>query len=217
MTAATAATAPDVLNLPAGVVLHTEHDLAGGTATAVFSPDDTYRYLLTRRWDAALPIACWIMLNPSTATATTTDPTLTRVVQFTADAGCGGLMIVNLFALRSTDPRALRDHKDPVGPHNDLFLRRAAREATGPVIAAWGAQGTLHDRHTAVLNLLNRDQTDLRCYGTTRDISGRQPRHPLYLRGTTTLTPYRPTIRDTQSPEETGSLPNPRPETPTHR
>ena len=33
---------------------------------AVFSPDLTHRYLLTRYWSEAPPLA-WIMLNPSTA------------------------------------------------------------------------------------------------------------------------------------------------------
>lgn len=174
------------------VVLHKERDLAGGVASAVFDTGGRYRYLLTRVWDPSLPLACWIMLNPSTASATTTDPTLTRVVTFTAQAGCGGLAIVNLFALRSVDPRALAHDKDPVGPYNDLFIRRTIRETTGPLIAAWGAQGTLHDRHTAVLALLQQTGAVPHCYGTTSDTSGYQPRHPLYLRGNTTLTPYTP-------------------------
>ncbi|HEY5834928.1 DUF1643 domain-containing protein [Streptomyces sp.] len=170
--------APDVLDPPAGIVLEEEHDLAGNYASAVFDTDGIYRYLLTRVWDPARPLACWIMLNPSTADATTTDPTLTRVVRFTADAGCGGLAIVNLFALRSTDPRHLHHHPDPVGPHNDLFIRHAARTTNGgPVIAAWGAQGTLHNRHTRILSLLAEAGITADCYGTTGAPSGHQPRH----------------------------------------
>lgn len=184
---------PDVLDMPPGTVLDHERDLAGNVATAVFDADGAYRYLLTRVWDPSLPLACWIMLNPSTAGATTTDPTLTRVVKFTAQSGCGGLAIVNLFALRSTDPRALRDHKDPVGPYNDAFIRNAVRETNGgPVIAAWGAQGTLHDRHTAIHTLLAGAGVTAQCYGTTGATSHHQPRHPLYLRGDTTRRSYPP-------------------------
>jgi hypothetical protein len=182
----------EALEAPLGVVRREQCDLAGGVASAVLDEHGTYRYLLTRVWDPARPVACWIMLNPSTADHKATDATLTRVVKFTAEAGCGGLAIVNLFALRSTDPRVLASHPDPVGPYNDLFLRRAVREATGPVIAAWGAQGTLHDRHTAVLDLLGRDATPLHCYGTTGTTSGHQPRHPLYQRADAPLTPYTP-------------------------
>lgn len=184
---------PDVLDLPAGTVLEEESDLAGNTATAVFDSTETYRYLLTRIWNRALPIACWIMLNPSTASASTTDPTLTRVVNFTAAQGLGGLAIVNLFALRSTDPRQLHHHPDPVGPHNGSFIGRAIRETGGgPVIAAWGAMGTLHDRADAVTRLLAEAGITASCYGTTGAHSGQQPRHPLYLHGDTTLCPYLP-------------------------
>jgi hypothetical protein len=194
VTAAPAAPAMPDLDLPPGLHLETGTDLAGGTATAVFDRPHhpRYRYLLTRIWDPAQPIACWIMLNPSTADHATNDATLTRVVKFTADAGCGGLAIVNLFALRSTDPRALRDHPDPVGPHNDSFIRQAVKNATGPVIAAWGAQGTLHGRADTVNALLTSTSTGRNCYGTTSDTSGHQPRHPLYLRGVTPLRPYTP-------------------------
>ena len=37
-----------------------------GTASAVFSEDETYRYLLTRTWGTR-PYVTWVMLNPSTA------------------------------------------------------------------------------------------------------------------------------------------------------
>lgn len=179
--------------LPAGVRLEIVEDMAGGIATTVFDRTETYRYLLTRIWNPKLPLGCWIMLNPSTADHARTDPTLTKTVKFTAAAGCGGLAIVNLFALRSTDPRALRDHKDPVGEHNDMFIRRAVAETRGgPVIAAWGAQGPLHGRAAAVTALLASAGAALNCYGTTAETSGQQPRHPLYLGNETALRPYIP-------------------------
>lgn len=191
---APAAPAMAELDLPPGLHLETATDLAGGTATAITDRPHhpRYRYLLTRIWDTDLPLACWIMLNPSTADHAATDATLTRVVKFTAAAGCGGLAIVNLFALRSTDPRALRDHPDPVGPHNDSVIRHTINTTTGPVIAAWGAQGTLHGRADTVNELLLSTSTGRNCYGTTGDTSGHQPRHPLYLHGAAILRPYTP-------------------------
>lgn len=180
----TTAVTPDILELPAGVIYQIEQDLSGGSASAVFDTSETYRYLLTRVWTPGLPIACWVMLNPSTADAARTDNTLRRVVAFSAAAGCGGCSIVNLFALRSTDPRNLAAHPDPVGPLNDVFLRRAVHTTNGgPVIAGWGAAGTLHGRADAVLGRLRADGIDVHCYGRTSPASGRQPRHPLYLSG----------------------------------
>src|SRR5690348_3176662 len=110
------ATVPDILDLPPGLTLQEERDLAGGRASAVFDTRETYRYLLTRVWDPARPVACWVMLNPSTADAARTDNTLTRVVAFSAAFGCGGAVIVNLFAVRSRHPHILTTHPDPVGP-----------------------------------------------------------------------------------------------------
>lgn len=192
--AATTAAGRPTLPAPAGTVLHQQTDPAGGHASAVTDTTGTYRYALTRTWNPDKTVACWIMLNPSTADHAATDATLTRAVAFTARAGCGGLIIINLFALRSTDPRALRNHKDPVGPHNDAFIHAvvANPDCTGPVIAAWGAQGTLHDRAATVAGFLRTTGTGLNCYGTTGPQSGHQPRHPLYLDRTTHLRPYTP-------------------------
>ena len=47
-------------------------------STAVYSPCERYRYLLTRAWDAKGPKALFIMLNPSTATEVQNDPTVER-------------------------------------------------------------------------------------------------------------------------------------------
>lgn len=190
--AATPAAGRPTLPAPTGTVLHEHTDPAGGHASAVTDTTGTYRYALTRTWNPDKPTACWIMLNPSTADHAATDATLTRTVAFTARAGCGGLIIVNLFALRSTDPRALRNHPDPVGPHNDAFIHAATTGPDRTVIAAWGAQGTLHDRATTVAAILRTTSVSLSCYGTTGPQSGHQPRHPLYLDRTTHLRPYTP-------------------------
>lgn len=183
-------TAP-AIDLPAGLVLEEATSPAGGYASAVYDTASTYRYLLTRIWDRDTPPAVAIMLNPSTATAETADPTLTRCLGYARRAGAGGLVIVNLFALRATNPARLRDHQDPVGPHNDSFIDHAVR-GPGPVIAAWGAGGNLHDRATAVADRLWDAGIPLQCLGTTGPASGRQPRHPLYLAADTSLRPYAP-------------------------
>jgi hypothetical protein len=117
------------------------------------------------------------MLNPSTADAFRTDPTVTRCVRFARRENCGGLVIVNLFALRATDPRELRRHPDPVGAGNDLFIREHCRPGR-LVIAAWGAHGRVRDRGRAVLAMLREARTAVHCLGVT---AGGMPRHPLYL------------------------------------
>lgn len=126
----------------------------------------------------------FVGLNPSTADATHDDPTLRRCVRFARDWGFGGLVLANLFALRSTDPAALRHAADPVGPDNDRHLRRLSRSAD-LTVAAWGTHGALFDRDLAVLPLLHNPH----CLALTR--CGR-PKHPLYLPATLRPVAFRP-------------------------
>ena len=76
---------------------------------AVISQDERHRYSLTRRCGNGPRVCCWIMLNPSTADATTDDPTIRRCVRFTQAWGYNALTVVNLYAWRATDPADLRN------------------------------------------------------------------------------------------------------------
>lgn len=117
------------------------------------------------------------MLNPSTADATRDDATIARCRRRAEALGFGSLEVGNLFALRATDPRRLRQAEDPVGPYNDRHLRALARDAA-LVICAWGNHGRLHGRGDKVLAGLRRRGLSLHSLGHT----GRgEPAHPLYL------------------------------------
>lgn len=185
MSVATVAVPESVLD----VHVEEERDLAGGCAAAVFdSPRRRYRYLLTRIWDPTLSPAVFIMLNPSTAGASQDDPTVRRIVRFARDWERGGVIVVNLFALCSTNPERLRTHPDPVGPHNALFVRQAVQEAD-LVVAAWGAGGVLGDRGTDMGRALIKAGVRLK---TLRLTSTGQPGHPLYVPADTELVDYLP-------------------------
>ena len=160
--------------------------LFAGYYGATLSEDRVYRYLLTRTWAPAGPVMCWIMLNPSTADAMTDDPTIRRCTRFARREDCGGIAVVNLFALRTPNPRVLPVAGDPVGPDNDLFIDEHATPGR-LVVAAWGAGGTLHGRAATVTGRLTAAGVHLRCLGVT---DAGQPRHPLYLRADAPLIPW---------------------------
>jgi hypothetical protein len=149
--------------------------------------DGAYRYSLHRRWGhPSLPVATFVMLNPSTADAVTDDPTIRRCRGFARRWGCGGLTVGNLYALRATNPRDLWTAADPVGPRNDAVLDQLvilAGDLGGPVVAAWGA----HARKDRVDAVLARWPDAFRCLGVT---GAGAPRHPLYVRGDTALQPW---------------------------
>ena len=149
---------------PEPLVTDRDEDMLGMGGRAVFNEARTHRYLLTRIWDARQPVMTWIMLNPSTADAFADDPTIRRCVSFARRGGCGGIWVVNLFALRATDPRMLAEHADPVGACNDQFL--AERGAQGSVtVAGWGAGGSLRGRSREVGKQLEAFGVPLRCLG----------------------------------------------------
>jgi hypothetical protein len=162
----------------------TQYDLANGTKSrALLSECGTYRYRLSRQWTFGAFRLAWVMLNPSTADAEQDDPTIRRCMGFARAWGYGGIVVVNLFALRATDPRELRHHADPVGVENDEHIRKVARDE-GAVVCAWGAHPFASERAAEVLRIIRANQPTALCLGTTK---GGAPRHPLYVKGTTEL------------------------------
>lgn len=152
---------------------------------AEISECGTYRWLLWREWDAKKPYMVFIMLNPSTADAVEDDPTIRRCIGFAKREGCGGIEVANLFSLRSTDPAALREHDNPVGPETDSWIEKAARHPdTAYVVAAWGAHGKLGARDADARMLLHSVGKPLYHLGLTK---AGQPKHPLYLKSDTPL------------------------------
>lgn len=158
--------------------------------TAVISADQQYRYMLTREFgDLCSPDEAqklpFVMLNPSTADASLDDPTIRRCQRFARRDGHSGIVVVNLYALRSTDPAKLWQHSDPVGPENAIYLTEVAATYRNAV-CAWGANAPPARVHEVVAIFL-RAGAKLLCLGTTNDGS---PRHPLYVKGETSIRPW---------------------------
>jgi hypothetical protein len=146
---------------------------------AVFSSCRRWRYLLWRRWDAARPVANFLMLNPSTADERQLDPSCTRARRYAERWGFGTVLITNIFAWRATDPEEMKAARDPVGRGNDRAILRAARESA-LVVCAWGNHGVHLGRADAVRKLLRRAKIEAR---VLRINAGGEPAHPLYLPG----------------------------------
>ena len=108
-----------------------------------------YRYRLTRQvGPLGEGTALWVMLNPSTATEFTDDPTIRKVKGFTARFGYSTALVVNLFAARATDPNtATQAMDDPVGLDNDWQIAKALNTPGRLlIIAAWGTKRALRGR-----------------------------------------------------------------------
>ena len=173
--------------------------MTNGTAT--YSPDGQYRYTLTRDFqerpltptDDMLAHAKlmgkspdliwsyrlrWIMLNPSTATEFEDDPTIRRCIDFSKRWGYGGLVILNIFALRSTNPKALYKADDPIGAGNRDAIEAEFQVPPTWAICAWGSHGEYKSRGNDVTTMLKMAGIKAYCLGKTKRY---QPLHPLYL------------------------------------
>lgn len=172
------------------------------TAHAVLSDDRVYRYVLYRSvdgldWDAEqrpdggyrLTVG-FILLNPSTADETETDPTIDKLQKYAVAWGFQRLAVVNLFAYRETDSKRLPQLSlltDLIGPENDRYIRELRRDAH-KIVCGWGNHGLLLDRQAQVLELLrNTLSEDVFCF---RQNQNSTPVHPLYQRDAAELMPY---------------------------
>lgn len=162
------------------------HEANGVRSWARYSDCEIYRYALARSWDASLPRLTYVMLNPSRATEAQNDPTIERCQRRAIRLGYGAFCAVNLFALRETDPTAMRRHHAPEGPGNADALCEACAQAD-LVLCAWGVHGAHLDQGPRMAALLRAKGHALHCLGTTKD---GHPRHPLYLRYDVRPTPW---------------------------
>lgn len=146
---------------------------------AVISACGRYRYKLLRQWNTARPWLAWIMLNPSTADAHSDDPTIRVCIGRAHRMQFGGIIVVNLFALRATDPEVMKRHPAPVGPDNDQHIAASVAIAD-MTICAWGRGGDHRGRDAEVLPIAMRHRHDRQLWALklTKDA---QPCHPLRI------------------------------------
>lgn len=174
------------------------------TSGVIMDSEQMYRYALLRmiepskRGPEADNTMVIVMLNPSTADATLDDPTIRRCMNFAKREGKSFLVVVNLFALRSTDPKKLLYSSFPTGPLNNqvignLVIALFGRTANFSLVAAWGS-GNWDNKEFNMLCAIDsltvhlRDKLGLqwqwKCLGTSKY---GQPHHPLYLKSDTKL------------------------------
>lgn len=150
-------------------------------ASAVFSEDRQYRYLLTREWDDSRPLCAFCLLNPSVADATLDDPTTIRCFGFARALGCGSLWIVNISDYCATDFRKCLDADFPESPENRNYIEMAVKRAVDHrIICGWGNGGVNRGRGDEIKRFIQEKGGTTMCLRLTE--LG-QPAHPLYLPG----------------------------------
>lgn len=116
-------------------------DVSGVTSNfaQVLSDDAVYEYRADRWW-AEGPRLAFVGCNPSMIdwqAGARLDPTSANCEVIARREGYAGMTMLNLWAVRATDPRGLLVHSDPVGPGWAAAFDEAVRDA-GVVVVAWG-------------------------------------------------------------------------------
>ena len=162
---------------------------------AMFSTCRKFRYVLEIPIGDG-PSGVFWMLNPSTADAQKLDATVARCLHRARGWGWGMLTVLNLFAVRATEPKNMKAADDPEGPLNDWAVRQVLRRKPKAVVAGWGADGAYRDRESWAERTALENGAALQCLGLTKY---GHPRHPLYLKKTARL-------RSWSTPRSSGSL-----------
>jgi hypothetical protein len=140
---------------------------------AIFSEDRKYRYALWRVWSLIIRPLLLIGLNPSRADERINDPTITRGMVRADRAGFGGLLMGNLYAFKSTEPKVLLGDGDFVGEYTDYYLKQMI-ELSERQLCGWGSFLPVKLRAPAVLAMIKEPY----CLGVNADGN---PKHPLYI------------------------------------
>jgi hypothetical protein len=165
---------------------------------AELSADKVHRYLLYRTWDYNLPRIMFIGLNPSRATGSVTDATITRCINHAHRWGFGSMYFANLYSFRTPyvhrkDMEALdvEEQWEPLienlhiayNSHTDLRLTDMILKSER-VVCCWGNFSFVQPRVDAVMKLIAAADKQPWCMGRNKNAS---PKHPLYLSKTTQL------------------------------
>lgn len=120
----------------------------------------------------------FVLLNPSNRDVVDQGGVVVRkCAGFAKRWGYGRVEAVNLFAYRHVSPEMLLLVDDPVGKHNDEWIRRHAARAQR-IIVAWGNRGKMLERDRQVLRLLRG--YELMCLGWTKQGAPIHPGHASY-------------------------------------
>lgn len=160
-------------------------------SNASLSLCEAFRYRLERIWGQNSEcILTFVMLNPSTADAERDDPTIRRCVAFAKREGYHGITIINLFSLRTKDPKVLKHGHTKNGIMQSHYVSTAMRRAYDRglgVVCAWGVHGGLQDADKQFVAYAKLIGVPLTCLGETKN---GHPKHPLYLHRDTEFKPY---------------------------
>lgn len=115
----------------------------------------TYTYSLAVRWNFENPSIVFIGLVAADTDDWQQDAELKRMAELAYAWGYGGMVVLNLFALRSNNRKDVLTHPSPIGPENDHYieLQTIHYPHHRPVVFAWGVALNVETRVKEIVKL----------------------------------------------------------------
>lgn len=145
--------------------------------SCVLSACERYRYELRIPLDGPGGVCLFVLANPSKAVVVdgqlSSDPTITRCINFARAWGYSTLLVGNVRAWRETNPKLVPPDPEAIGPENDAHLERMMLEAD-TVVAGWGKLGG-EQRAYEVLQVFDRARKSMHALRLNGDASPANP------------------------------------------
>lgn len=152
---------------------------------AEFSPCHNYRYTLHRAWvQNPERRTAFIGLNPSTADLLHDDSTVKLCVRYAKRWGFDGMVMLNAFAWRDTNPAVMKAQPEPQGIDNRHHIASVLTSGIEQVVLCWGNHAKHLGQHERMLSTVKRCvelNPELKVVHLGPLTRGGYPRHPLML------------------------------------
>ena len=120
----------------------------------LISENKQYRWSLSYKVSKSIKEIIFIGLNPSLSDAFFLDNTTKKIIKISKNNNYGKVKLINLFALISSKPEKLFNHKNPVGNLNNSFiyknLKQWSENKNCDLWLGWGNKGKFLNRNIRI-------------------------------------------------------------------
>lgn len=157
----------------------------GTIGKAIFN--GTNRYFLEKRWADGGAAMTALMMNPSSASHSTSDSTVSQLMEVAKRKGCNALYVVNVSSFVCGRSRDVNQARFGFNAVNSLFISGALNAST-IVFLGWGIKGQLGmgeqiSTNKIMKNVFLKAQKKFHCYDLleAKNSGLKAAGHPFYL------------------------------------
>ena len=155
----------------------------------LISANKIYRWSLSYKISKSKKEIIFIGLNPSLSDTVFLDNTTKKIIKISKNNNYGKVKLINLFALISSNPARLFNHKNPVGylNNNHIFknLKHWSENKNCDLWLGWGNKGKFLNRNKRILKKIMQ-------YNSIRKNNFDNPLGPLLIKKTIKDNPIHP-------------------------